>query len=52
MPMDIGLGTRKQIVALKSRLPQLVHLNTMLVTKHECYTDIQSFYVSLLCACQ
>jgi len=49
--MDISLRTRKQNIALKSLLHQLVHLKSMLVIKYECYTNIRSFYVLLVCAC-
>ena len=37
MLVDIGLQTRKQNVALQSLLHWLVHLNSMLVIKHERY---------------
>jgi len=40
MPRDVGLRTRKQNITLESLLHQLVHLNSMLVIKHECYTNI------------
>jgi len=51
MPMDIGLQTRKQSIALKSLLHRLVHWNSILVIKHESYTNIWSFYALLVCAC-
>jgi len=52
MPIDIGLQTRNQDIALKSLSHRLIHLNSMLVIKHECYTNIWLFYVLLLYACQ
>ena len=37
MLVDIGLQTRKQNIALESLLHWLVHLNSILVIKHDCY---------------
>ena len=41
--MDVSLWIGEQNVVLKTRLRPLVHLNTMVVVKHECYIDVWSF---------